>query len=191
MTSIFSVATWVVGIAALAVVIANVSALGWLPGTSASETCVDAGDAVTALEPGAVVSAGGTSVCVEHPVAMQRLADLGDQLPQVVFEFGALFLVLRFLRTASREGPYAAAVPGRLSAAGWFVLIGGPLSGLLATLSQAYLRSTMLADARPGWFGEWMNAFPGWAVGTGVAALTFAYILRIGVGMREDLEGTV
>ncbi|MFD8497471.1 hypothetical protein [Amycolatopsis sp. NPDC059657] len=191
LTSITSVVTWVLGVAALAVVIANVSALGWLPGTSANETCVDAGGPVGVLKPGATATAGGMSACVEHPAALQRLADMGDQLPQVVFEFGALFLVLRFLRTASREGPYAATVPGKLSAAGWFVLIGGPVSGLLAALSLSYLRSTMLADAKQDWFTEWMAVFPGWAVAVGVAALTFAYILRIGVEMREDLEGTV
>lgn len=98
-----------------------------------------------------------------------------------------MLLLLQFLRTASQEGPYADTVPFKLSVLGWFLLVGGPLSTVLEAVSGDYLRSTLAADTR----SDWLAAFPGWAVVAGIAALTFAQILRVGVRMREDLEGTV
>jgi hypothetical protein len=38
---------------------------------------------------------------------------------------------------------------------------------------------------------EWNETFPWWAIVAGVTALTFARILRVGVEMAKDLEGTV
>jgi hypothetical protein len=185
LTSFTRFLTWVVGIGAMAVVIANLGVLGWLPGTTADPACVDTrGQAGQA-------AAGSTLVCTDSPSAAQRLADMGDQLPTLLFGLGALFLLLRFLRTASQEGPYAATVPFKLSALGWLLLVGGPLSTLLEAVSRSYLLSTLVADNRSDWFTEWQAAFPGWSVVAGIAALTFAQILRVGVRMREDLEGTV
>jgi hypothetical protein len=108
-------------------------------------------------------------------------------VPQALFALGALALLLRFLRTASQEGPYVATVPGRLSALGWFVLVGGPVSELLFAVSRHFLRSSLISGVpSPAWLGEWRAAFPWWAIASGVAALVFAYILRSGVRTHED-----
>lgn len=176
LTGVTRVVTWVFGIAALAIVIANLAALGWLPGTSANPTCVDA---------------GASNVCTDHPSTAQRVADIGDQVPETLFALGALYLLSRLLRTAAKEGPYTPTVPGKLAALGWFVLLGGPASVALAAISTYTLRVSLLGGAATGWFDEWLTGFPWWAIATGVAALTFAHILRIGVRMHEDLQGTV
>lgn len=192
LTSITRLVTWVFGIAALVIVIANVAALGWLPGTGANPTCVQTGGHAGPLEEGARATPSDTSVCVDSPSAAQRIADMGDQVPQALFALGALYLLLRFLRTASQEGPYAATVPGRLSALGWFVLIGGPVSELLFAVSRHFLRSSLISGVPSSdWLAEWRAAFPWWSMAAGAAALTFAYILRIGARMHEDLEGTI
>jgi hypothetical protein len=190
LTNITRLVTWVFGIAALVIVVANVAALGWLPGTGANPTCVRTGDHAGPLEEGARATPSGTSVCVDDPTAAQRIADMGDQVPQALFALGALFLLLRFLRTTSQEGPYVATAPGRLAALGWFVLVGGPVSELLFAVSQHFLRSSLISGVPSSdWLDEWLAVFPWWSLATGVAALTFAHILRIGVRMREDLEG--
>jgi hypothetical protein len=107
-----------------------------------------------------------------------------------LFTLGALVLLLRFLRTAAQEGPYATTVPGKLSVLGWFVLAGGPISTLLFALSQHFLRTSLLVGlSSSDWLTRW--TFPWWPVATGAAALTFAHIMRIGVRMREELEGTI
>jgi hypothetical protein len=192
LTTVTSVVTWVFGLSALLIVLANVAALGWLPGVGANPTCVDAGGQVGALRQGVEAGADGATLCVDNPSVGQRVADIGDQVPQALFALGALYLLLRFLRTSSQEGPYVATVPGRLSALGWFVLVGGPVSELLFAVSRYFLRSSMMSGVpSSGWLTEWRAAFPWWAIACGVAALTFAYILRIGVRMHEDLQGTV
>jgi hypothetical protein len=192
LTSVTRLVTWLFGIAAMVIVIANIAALGWLPGTGTTPTCVEIGAHAGPLRDGARMTPSNTSVCVDSPSAAQRIADMGDQIPQALFALGALSLLLRFLRTASQEGPYAATVPGRLSTLGWFVLIGGPVCELLFAVSRHFLRSSLISGVpSSGWLTDWQAAFPWWSIATGVAALTFAYILRIGVRMREDLEGTI
>lgn len=189
LTSVMRVVTWVFGIGAMVIVIANVAALGWLPGTDPGPTCVDASGPARA---GAYTTSSGGLVCVDDPTAAQRIADIGDQVPQALFALGVLYLLLRFLRTASHEGPYAATVPGRLSAVGWFVLVGGPVSELLYALSQHFLRTSLITGVPSSdWLTQWRSVFPWWALAAGVAALTFAHILRIGTRMHENLEGTI
>jgi hypothetical protein len=184
LTGITRVVTWVFGIGAMLIVIANIAALGWLPGTTANPTCVDAGDRTGPLTAGAHATSSGASLCVDHPSATQRVADIGDQVPQALFALAALYLLLRFLRTAGHEGAHGPTVPGRLSALGWFVLIGGPVSALLFALSRQYLRASMMSGVSPsGWLAEWWAAFPWWAIAIGVAAVVFALILR---GDRES-----
>jgi hypothetical protein len=192
LTSVTRLVTWVFGISAMVIVVANVAALGWLPGTGANPTCVPIGGQAEPLEVGARVTVSGTNVSVDSPSAAQRIADIGDQVPQALFALGALALLLRFLRTASQEGPYAATVPGRLSAVGWVVLIGAPVSELLFAVSRHFLRASLISGVPASdWLNEWLAAFPWWSLAVGVAALAFAYILRIGARMHEDLEGTI
>ena len=182
------VITWVIGLGVLAVVIANVAGLGLLPGTAVEPACVDlAGH--PARPPASIDFA---QACADHPGLAQQLAGLGHQLPQALFGFGALVLLLGFLRTAAKEGPYVAGVPLRLRALGWFVLLGGPVAALLYALTQSYLRTELLTGVPAGdWLSQWDAAMPWWSLAAGVAALTFAHILRIGVRMQEDLAGTI
>ena len=175
LANLIELVTWVIGVAAIAVVIANLSGLGWLPGTSAGPTCVN-----------------GVKACVENPTWTQQLADVADQVPPALFSVAALLLLLRFLKTASKEGPYSTTVPGKLKTLGWFVLIGVPVSALIVALAHYSLRKS-LGAAVPSmdWLTEWNDTFPWWAIVAGVTALTFARILRVGVEMAKDLEGTV
>ncbi|ASR37268.1 hypothetical protein BAY61_22265 [Prauserella marina] len=192
LTRITRVVTWGIGLAALAVAIAGVAALGWLPGTGAKPVCTDAAGGAGPLASGAYSTRGGARVCVDDPTFAQQAAGLGQQLPQAIVTLIALVLLLRFLRAAAREGPYAASVPRALSSLGWFVLIGVPLAGLLLAVSGFVLRGGFFVGSPgDGWPADWFGSFPWWSIAAGVTALTFAHILRIGVRMREELEGTI
>jgi hypothetical protein len=179
LTGVTRLVTWVFGIGAMLIVIANIAALGWLPGTTANPTCVEAGDRTGPLRVGAHATPSGASVCVDSPSPAQRVADIGDQVPQALFALGALYLLLRFLRTAGHEGSRGPGVPGRLSVLGWFVLIGGPISALLFAVSRNYLRASLVSGV-PGsdWLTEWWAAFPWWTTAVGLTALVYAHILR-------------
>lgn len=171
---------------------ANVAALGWLPGTSVTPACAGVDGPGGPLRAGAALTSEGTGVCAGSPSPPRQFAYLGHRIPQALFALGALVLLLRFLRTAAQEGPYTSTVPGRLSALGWFVLIGGTVSALLFALSQHFVRNSLLVGVPSwDWLTRWGGAFPRWSIATGAAALTFAHILRIGVRMREDLEGAI
>jgi hypothetical protein len=186
------VITWLFGLSALLIVIANVAALGWLPGTGVAPACADVTGPTGPLPAGSTLTSDGIQVCTDTPSTLQRLAGMGHQVPQALFALGALLLLLRFLRTAAHQCPYADPIPGALVWLGWFVLIGAPLSNLLFTLSQHYLRTTLVTGAPAGdWLSQWGNGYPWWSLAVGVAVLVFAHILRIGVTMRADLEGTV
>jgi hypothetical protein len=177
LATVTRILTWLAGLGTLVAAIAAAGEFGWLPDTTAGPACVDT---------------GGRLACTDHPSLIQRLADVGDQLPSLLFGLGALVLLLGFLRTAAQHGPYASAVPGRLAAFGWFTLVGGPVSSALEAVARTSLMGSLAPDASTSsWVDGWFAAFPDWSVVAGVAALTFAHILRIGVGMREDLEGTV
>jgi hypothetical protein len=174
LTGITRLVTWVCGIGALVIVIANVAALGWLPGTAPNPTCVPTGDHAGPLVNGAERTVSGANVCVDDPSFAQRLADIGDQVPQALFALGALYLFLRFLRITA-DGP---SEPGRLSALGWFVLLGGAVSVLLFAVSQHFLRSSMMAGVPASdWLTQW-QAFPWWSIAIGLAALIVAQFVR-------------
>src|SRR5262249_21104543 len=162
------------------IVIANVATLGWLPGTEPGTTCVEPGGYAGPLQAGAFRLPRGTEGCVDEPRVLHRVANMGDPLPEALCAVGAPVVLRRFLRTASEEGPYATSVPGKLSAVGWFVLIGGPVSALLLAVSQHFLRAELIVGVRAGdWLILWRDAYPWWTLAAGIAALTFAYVLRI------------
>ncbi|GAA4529469.1 hypothetical protein [Amycolatopsis samaneae] len=195
---VLSVLFWLALIVAVWV---NLHAVGWLPGVTPGPLCVDAdgyvpahitGDLGVPVKAGVEAHARIGSLCVEQPSGGQRFADIGAKLPPAVFLVGTMILLLHFLKTAARQGPYSDAIPGKLRLFGWYVLLGGPVSALLAALAQYSLRQSMVGELpTSSWLSGWMEFMPWWAVVTGAAALSFARVLRIGSRMREDLEGTV
>ncbi|MFE0023821.1 hypothetical protein [Amycolatopsis sp. NPDC059021] len=195
---VLSIVFWLLFIFA---VVQTVYTAGWWPGAKPTSICVDAthfvsshitGDLGTSLKPGVKASANVTNLCAEPPSAGQRFARIGDQLPPGVFIVGALIVLLHFLKTATRKGPYSDVVPGKLRWLGWYLLIGGPVLAMISALARFFLRRSMVTDLSSGsWFSDWVGELPWWAIVAGAAALSFARILRIGSRMREDLEGTI
>ncbi|WP_328885059.1 DUF2975 domain-containing protein [Streptomyces sp. NBC_00316] len=132
------------------------------------------------------------SYCTDHADSAQRLFDFLGGFPSWLLVLGVLFLLNRLIGGASRHGVFTARTAKHLQIAGWWLLCGclvaevveaGAHAALLATLAQEYT-----FDA-----GTWLGSLqlPYALVFTALGILTFARIMRAGVTMREDLEGTV
>ena len=144
-----------------------------------------------------ILSPEGQPVC--HLGTGFTLAAIGIQLLWPLFSFVALLLLFRLLRTASGQGPFHAAVPTRMRTLGVFVAIGGPLTAIAANLlTDLVLYHEYPPSIGPDnlWGFPWITitdigAYPWFILLVGLGTIAFASIMRAGVRMREDLEGTI
>ncbi|MGW7005518.1 DUF2975 domain-containing protein [Streptomyces sp. NPDC054933] len=132
-------------------------------------------------------SSSATRLCQDSPSAGQRAADLGSELPWLLFGSLALLLFSRLLKAVQRQGPFTDTVAQRLSTLGWFVAVGTPLAGLVVGWSQSWLVGSMAPVAGSG---PTVSGSTGLVL-AGLAAVIMGKIMREGVRMREDLEGTI
>lgn len=136
---------------------------------------------------GVKASSSATRLCQDSPSAGQRAADLGGELPWLLFGSFALLLFSRLLKAVQQQGPFTEAVAQRLSTLGWLVALGTPLAGLVVGWSQSWLVGSMAPVAGSGA----AVSGPLVLVLAGLAAVIMGKIMREGVRMREDLEGTI
>ena len=131
------------------------------------------------------------SVCAAHPTFRQALAATITVLPVGLFRLGALYLAMRLARAVARDGVYTAQAARLLLVLGWWLLAGG----LVATVAEAFARMNLLGQLvtwNVDW-GQWPVAWSvSWPVAwIGLGLIIFARVMRVGAGMRADLEGTV
>ncbi|KPC65229.1 DUF2975 domain-containing protein [Streptomyces chattanoogensis] len=136
---------------------------------------------------GVKASSSATRLCQDSPSAGQRAADLGSELPWLLFGSLALLLFSRLLKAVQLQGPFTDTASQRLSVLGWFVTVGTPVAGLVAGWSQSWLVGSMAPSAGSGPTATG----PLVLVLAGLAAVIMGKIMREGVRMREDLEGTI
>ncbi|WP_371619484.1 DUF2975 domain-containing protein [Streptomyces sp. NBC_00454] len=136
---------------------------------------------------GVEASSSAARLCQHSPSTGQRAADLGIELPWLLFGALALLLFSRVLEGVVKQGPFTEAVARRLSVLGWFVAVGTPLTGLVAGWSQSWLVDSMapIVGSGPTVSGPLVLVL------AGLAAVVMGRIMREGVRMREDLEGTI
>ena len=171
------------------------------PSSSVTGVCLNAAQALlqhtgsglspAGLSPGVHAARNTASVCAAHPTAGQALASAVTMLPIDLLRLGALYLAMRLARTAARDGVYTAQAARLLLILGWWLLAGG----LVATVTEAFARMNLLGQLvtwNVDW-GQWPAAWSvSWPVAwIGLGLITFARVMRIGAGMRADLEGTV
>jgi len=143
------------------------------------------------LSPGARATWGTASLCTANPTTGQYLAFAVTLLPLDLLQLGVLYLVMRLARTAARDGVYTARFARLLLILGWWLLAGG----LAATVAEAFARMNLLG-LLVTWPVDWAQWPAAWSVSWpvfwfGLGLITFARVMRIGAGMRADLEGTV
>jgi len=143
------------------------------------------------LPPGVRATWNTASVCTSHPTAGQALAFAGTLLPLDLLRLGALYLAMRLARTTARDGVYTTAAARLVLILGWWLLAGG----LVATVADAFGRLNLLG-LLVTWHVDWGQWQWAWSVSWpvfwfGLGLIIFARVMRIGAGMRADLEGTV
>ncbi|MFE7131687.1 DUF2975 domain-containing protein [Streptomyces sp. NPDC057638] len=136
---------------------------------------------------GVEASSSATRLCQENPTGAQRAAGLGGELPWLLFGSLALLLFSQLLKSVVARGPFTEEVARRLSALGWLVAIGTPLAGLFVGWSNSWLAESMapVTGSGPEVDGPMVLVL------AGLTALIMGKIMREGVRMREDLEGTI
>ncbi|MGA4841442.1 DUF2975 domain-containing protein [Streptomyces sp. G45] len=136
---------------------------------------------------GVEASSSTTRLCQEDPSAAQRIAGLGSELPWLLFAALALLLFSRLLKAVVTDGPFTDAVAGRLTVLGWLITLGTPLAGLVVGWSHSWLVDSMapIVGSGPEFSGPMVLVL------AGLSAVIMGRIMREGVRMREDLEGTI
>ncbi|MEU6825368.1 DUF2975 domain-containing protein [Streptomyces atriruber] len=139
------------------------------------------------INKGVDAASSAARLCQESPSVGQRAAELGDGLPWLLFGTLALLLFSRLLKDVMSQGPFTEVVSRRLSAVGWFVTVGTPIAGLVVGWSHSWLVDSMapIVGLDPTVAG------PQALILAGLAAVIMGKIMREGVRMREDLEGTI
>ncbi|RJQ82524.1 hypothetical protein D5S17_01745 [Pseudonocardiaceae bacterium YIM PH 21723] len=161
-------------------------------------TCVDTRDALAPIQPlfPGVTNSGGR-LCDASPDLEQQFLLLVHRIAVPAFTCAVLWFLARWLRTASK-GPFDQQVPVVMRGLGRLLTVGGVVAPLVQYLSAAYLIRTMTSfyDWRHlTTFGvvpfEFRESFSFTLVLVGLVMIAFAKIMRAGVEMRKDLEGTV
>ncbi|MBD0739306.1 DUF2975 domain-containing protein [Streptomyces sp. CBMA29] len=139
------------------------------------------------ISQGVDAGSNATRLCQDSPSTGQRAADLGGGLPWLLFGALALLIFSRLLKSVLLEGPFTDAVSQRLSVLGWFVTVGTPLTGLVVGWSRSWLVASMapVVGSGPELSGPMVLIL------AGLTAVIMGKIMREGVRMREDLEGTI
>ncbi len=132
------------------------------------------------------------SFCTDDPSTAQGLLNTATRVPSFVFTVGALLLVLRLIRGAEGDGLYTAGTARRLRRVGWWLLAGSVLAAIAESVSEkALIHSLSRGGDVSALSGLISWDAPYMAILTGLGVLSFARIMRVGVAMREDLDGTV
>lgn len=143
--------------------------------------------------PGASVDLSAhPNYCTEAASTVQSLLNTATHLAPFVFTVGALLLVVQLIRSAKRDGLYTAQTAERLRRLGWWLLAGSVLTAIaVSTAETALIDSLSRAGDISVVSGLWSWDAPFMAILTGLGVLSFARIMRVGITMREDLDGTV
>ncbi|WP_336207578.1 hypothetical protein [Nonomuraea sp. LPB2021202275-12-8] len=137
--------------------------------------------------PGVLPSAGELSFIDATPTATQYLWQALTTLPGAVLTAGALFLLGRLLWQA-RGGAYVPRVARQARGLGWWLLIGGILAAAVEEIAMIRLLDTVALQVDTAFR---LREAPVVVLLAGLGMLLVGSVLRDGVRMREDLEGTV
>ncbi|MFC5180168.1 DUF2975 domain-containing protein [Actinomadura harenae] len=141
------------------------------------------------FKPGVAASNSGLSLCVNNAPLSFKALNVATMLPTFVLYFTAILLLWRLVRHARRVGPFHLGNVRRLQFLGWWLAVGGVVAKSAEEGARRALISAMYKDH--GLSPLSMIDFQLSLIITGVGLLAVAGILRAGVRMREDLEGTV
>jgi Protein of unknown function (DUF2975) len=148
--------------------------------------------AVSGLASGSQATINDVAVCADHPGTALRLAGLLMSWPSLVLLLGALALVRRLLKAAGRPGGlYALDTARRVRFLGWFLAAGALAAGGVESVAQTAVLTGQIHYPGINWFSPDQWHLSAGALLVGLALITLARVMRIGVTMREELDATV
>ncbi len=169
------------------------------PGTYGSGNLNASTFSITARA-GAYVQVNGTiQACTGfHPTVIQRTLFSMTSLPSWLMWGSVLYLLVRLLSVARREGPFTLRTAVIMRRLGWLIMVGTVVAALIQAVAQHELLNTMLTlpyGLYPFLYNllytTLVDSMVTVAVLAGAALLTFARFTRLGVDMDDELQGTV
>ncbi|MFI6817437.1 hypothetical protein ACIBG7_33915 [Nonomuraea sp. NPDC050328] len=136
--------------------------------------------------PGVVALAGDLRFIDGSPDTGQYILQALTTFPGFAVTVGAFFLLWRLLWRA-RDGVYLPQVAAQVRVLGWWLLAGGLLAPQIERFAMMTLLDTMTVNESS--FG--IKEIPMIVPLVGLGLLVLASVLRTGVRMRDDLDGTV
>ncbi|CAM3632612.1 hypothetical protein GCM10009799_25880 [Nocardiopsis rhodophaea] len=179
---------------AVTVLLAGTSATGLRPNGLSFEAHVPAHlieglrAAPDALAPGAEFD-GDVSVRMTATTAAQTALSVLTPVSGVLFVLAGAVILRRALRAAMWEGPFTLTVATRLRYLGYLAIFGGLAHALIAAITDALLLRRVLPDDHVAF--SWVFTFPAPEIVIGFGMLAVSEIIRHGVRLREDVEGTI
>jgi hypothetical protein len=144
------------------------------------------------LAPGSTASLGSATICANHPGSSLRLAGLLAVWPYTVLWGAFLFRLNGLLKAASEpRGLYSPLTAARLRGLGWLMVGGGLAAGIIESAAKIVIFTRLVHYPGLGWFEPFQLNFSFLTLIIGLALLTLARVMRIGVMMREELDVTV
>ncbi|WP_157745701.1 DUF2975 domain-containing protein [Nocardiopsis gilva] len=179
---------------AVTVLLAVISATGLRPNGLSFEAHVPAHlieglrAAPDALAPGAEFD-GDVSVRMPASTAAQTALSVLTPVSGLLFVLAGAVILRRALRAAMREGPFTLTVATRLRYVGYLAIFGGLAHALIVAVTDALLLRSVLPDEHVAF--SWSFTFPAPEIVIGFGMLAVSEIIRHGVRLREDVEGTI
>ncbi|MFC4006140.1 hypothetical protein ACFOY2_02830 [Nonomuraea purpurea] len=136
--------------------------------------------------PGVVALASDLRFIDSSPDTGQYILQALTTFPSFAVTVGVFFLLWRLLWRA-RAGVYLPQVAGQVRVVGWWLLAGGLLAPQIEYFAMMALLDTMTVNE--SYYG--VKEIPLIVPLVGLGLLALANVLRTGVRMRDDLEGTV
>jgi hypothetical protein len=147
---------------------------------------------VLGLTAGSKASLYSATICADHPTAALRVAGLLAAWPYMILWGAFLFRLRGLLKAASQPGGlYAATTAVRLQGLGWLMTGGAVAVGLVESAAKVFIFTRLVHYPGLGWFEPGQFDFSLWTLFIGLALITVARVMRLGVTMREELDVTV
>jgi Protein of unknown function (DUF2975) len=127
---------------------------------------------------------------IEDPTTDQILHTAAMDVGPWLLVVAVLWLLWGLARSVRRRDPFGHENVKRLRSLGFLLVLGAPL----VELFNSAVRASLLNELPPGRFGDFGMAgfeLPATALLGGLGAFILAEVFAYGLGLREDVEGTI
>lgn len=141
---------------------------------------------------GSQATIGTVNLCVNHPGTLLRFAGLLASWPSGILWLGFLLQIRGLLKIGSRPGGlYSLATAARVRRLGWFLTAGALAAGVIQTVANMTIFLSQIHYPGLNWFEPDKLHLSAATLLAGLALITVARVMRVGVTMREELDVTV